>query len=258
MRTENKIKVLIVDDEPLARRGIRQLLQAEDDFSIAAEASNGSEALRAFEKLTPDLIFLDIEMPLLDGFGFLEKIDQKNLPEIVFVTAYDEHAIRAFEEGAIDYVLKPINRERFQKTLVRIRRQISLGKSNLSEDQLANLLDKIKPAEEKYLKRIAVKKQERIHFVKASDINWIRSQNNYIEIHTAKEKFLLRETMKGIEKKLNPEEFVRIRRSTIVRIESIREMQTLFKSEFAIVLNDGTEHTSSRRYRKNLEKLLKV
>lgn len=255
---ENKIKVLIVDDEPLARRGIRQLLRTEEDFLIVGEANNGGEAIKAFEKLLPDIIFLDIQMPLLDGFAFIKKINSENLPEIVFVTAYDEHAIRAFEEGAIDYVLKPVDRKRFQKTLARIRRKISDGKNNLSENQLANLLEKIRPAEEKYLKRIAVKMNERIHFVKTSEINWICSQNNYIEIHTAKEHFLLRETMKGIEKKLNPEEFVRVRRSTIVRIESIKEMQNLFKSEFAIILSDGTEHTSSRRYRKNLETLLKV
>ena len=120
----DKIRVLIVDDEPLARRGIGQLLETETDFIVAGEAANGREAAASIEKLAPDLVFLDINMPLLDGFSFLEKVGAKNLPEIVFVTAYDEHAVRAFEAGAIDYVLKPINAERFQKTLERVRRRV--------------------------------------------------------------------------------------------------------------------------------------
>ncbi len=249
----NKIRVLIVDDEPLARRGICQLLEAETDFIIAGEASNGREAIDELVKLRPDLIFLDINMPLVDGFSFIEKLDSEHLPEIVFVTAYDEHAIRAFEAGAIDYVLKPINEERFQKTLERIRRRVLTGENHSLENKITDLLSFLKPTEEKFPQRIAVKENGRIHLLKVEKIDWISSLGNYVEIHVGREKFVLRETMDAIESKLNPNEFLRIRRSKIVRIANIKELNMLFKGEYSIVLLDGTELTSSRRYRKNLE-----
>lgn len=253
----NKIRVLIVDDEPLARRGIRQLLETETDFEIAGEAANGQEAISSIETYAPDLVFLDIQMPLLDGFSFVEKIGAKNLPEIVFVTAYDEHAIHAFEAGAIDYVLKPINAERFQKTLERVRRRVFSGENKTLENKIADLLNNLKPAES-YLERIAVKENERIRFLTIEKIDWIGSQGNYIEVHSEREKFLIRETMDGIEKKLNPQKFLRLRRSAIVRIEQIKELHPLFNGEFEVVLKNGTRLTSSRRYRKNLDVLLKT
>ena len=252
----DKIRVLIVDDEPLARRGICQLLETETDFVVAGEAANGREALSSIEKLAPDLVFLDINMPLVDGFALLEKIGARNLPEIVFVTAYDEHAIRAFEAGAIDYVLKPISEERFQKTLERVRRRVASGENRLLKNKLADLLNSLKTARENYLRRIAVKEKGRIRFLDAEKIDWISSLGNYIEIHAGREKFILRETMDGIEGKLNPQEFLRIRRSAIVRISKIKELQPLFNGEYAVVLSDGTELTASRRYRKNLEAVL--
>jgi len=253
----NKIKTLIVDDEPLARRGIRQLLESEIDFEIVGEAGNGREAISAVEKNSPELIFLDIQMPLLDGFSFVEKIAAINLPEIVFVTAYDEHAVRAFEAGAIDYVLKPIDPERFQKTLNRVRSRISSPENKFIENNLANLLSLLKPSAENYLKRIAVKENGRIHFLNVEKIDWISSQGNYVEIHSSNEKILVRETMDGIESKLNPNEFLRIRRSVIVRIEQIKELHTIFAGEFEVVLRNGVRLASSRRYRKNLDALLK-
>lgn len=254
----NKIRVLIVDDEPLARRGIRQLLESEKDFEIAGEAANGREASVALEKFAPDLVFLDIQMPLVDGFSLIEKIDSQNLPEIVFVTAFDEHAIRAFEAGAIDYVLKPINVGRFQKTLERVRRRVWAGENNSLDKKLADLFNNLKPARENYLERLAVKENERIRFLSVGKIDWIASQGNYIEIHSAREKFVLRETMDGIESKLNPKEFLRLRRSVIVRIELIKELRPLFNGEFEVVLKNGTTLMSSRRYRKNLDALLKT
>jgi two-component system LytT family response regulator len=254
----DKIRVLIVDDEPLARRGICQLLETETDFVVAGEASNGREAAQSIEKLAPDLVFLDINMPLLDGFGLLERFGAENLPEIVFVTAYDEHAIRAFEAGAIDYVLKPISEERFQKTLERVRRRVVSGENSLLGNKIADLLKTLKPAGENFLRRIAVKENGRIRFLDAQKIDWISSLGNYIEIHAGREKFVLRETMDGIEGKLNPQEFLRIRRSAIVQISSVKELQPLFNGEYAVILSDGTELTASRRYRKNLEAILKI
>lgn len=255
---ENKIKVLIVDDEPLARRGIRLLLESETDFEIVGECKNGREAVSALETYASDLIFLDIQMPLLDGFSFIERVGAGRLPEIVFVTAYDEHAIRAFETGAIDYVLKPIDAERFAKTLERVRRRVFSGENKSLENKLARLLDNLKFPQENYLERVVVRENERIRLLPTEKINWISSQGNYVEIHSGEEKFLLRETMDGIERKLNPKEFVRIRRSAIVRIEQIKELHPLFQGEFEMVLRCGAKLSSSRRYRKSLDAVLKT
>jgi two-component system, LytTR family, response regulator len=253
-----KIKVIIVDDEPLARRGIRQLLEPEIDFEIVGECKNGREAVAALEAGAPDLVFLDIQMPLLDGFAVIERLGAENLPEIVFVTAYDEHAIHAFETGALDYVLKPINAERFARTLERVRRRILSEENSALENKLASLLSSLKPAEENYPERLAVKEHERIRFLPVEKIDWIASQGNYIEIFAGSEKFLLRETMDGIEKKLNPRDFLRIRRSAIVRIEQIKELSPLFNGEFEVVLKTGAKLASSRRYRKSLDAILKA
>ncbi len=259
---ENRIRVLVVDDEPLARRGIRQLLESETDFEIVGEAANGREAVSAIEKLAPELVFLDIQMPLLDGFSFIEKVGAGLLPEIVFVTAYDEHAITAFEINALDYLLKPINPERFQKTLNRVREQIKNGRTKDIDHRLSALLQslesaKLNPEQTVYLDRIAVKDAGRITLVDVNEINWISSQGNYVQLHAKGKTHLLRETMDGIERKLDPKKFLRLRRSTIVRIEQIKELHPLFNGEFAVILKDGTELSSSRRQRKNLETILK-
>jgi two-component system LytT family response regulator len=262
MAMENKIRVLIVDDEPLARRGIRQLLETEKDFEIAGEAGNGREAASVIHKLKPDLIFLDIQMPLLDGFSFVEKLVTENLPEIVFVTAYDEHAIRAFEINALDYLLKPIDPERFVKTLNRVRERIKDAQTKELDGKLTTLLKSLESAkakgeQETYLQRIAVKKVEHITFVDVDEIDWISSEGNYVQLHTKNKTHLLRETMDGIERKLDPQKFLRLRRSTIVQIEQIKELHPLFNGEFAVLLKDGTKLSSSRRYRQNLNLLLK-
>jgi two-component system LytT family response regulator len=259
---ENKIRVLLVDDEPLARRGIRQLLETEKDFEIAGEAVNGREAISAVHKLSPDLVFLDIQMPLLNGFSFVEKIGAENLPEIVFVTAYDEHAIRAFEIHALDYLLKPIDPERFVKTLNRVRERMKDVQTKELDRRVSTLLKSFELAKSNdeqsvYLERIAVKNAERIAFVEVEEIDWISSEGNYVGLHTKNKTHLLRETMDGIERKLNPQKFLRLRRSTIVRIEQIKELHPLFNGEFVVILKNGTELSSSRRYRQNLNQLLK-
>jgi len=262
MTMENKIRVLIVDDEPLARRGIRQLLETEKDFEIAGEAGNGREAAAVIHKLTPDLVFLDIQMPLLDGFSFVEKMGAQNLPEIVFVTAYDEHAIRAFEINALDYLLKPIDPERFVKTLNRVREQMKETQTKELDQRISSLLQSlgsVKSYAEQptYLERVAVKRAEHIEFVDVNEIDWISSEGNYVQLHTKSKTHLLRETMDGIERKLNPQKFLRLRRSTIVRIEQIKELHPLFNGEFVVILKDDTKLSSSRRYRQKLNQLLK-
>jgi two-component system LytT family response regulator len=254
----DKIRVLIVDDEALARRGIRRLLEHETDFVVAGEAANGKEAAEAILRSEPDLVFLDIQMPLLDGLSVVDTMAPEMVPEVVFVTAYDEYAVRAFEAGAIDYVLKPINPQRFRKTLERVRRRVTSGEKKTLENRIHRLLSNLVTTENVYLNRVAIRHDERISFLNVDQIDWIRSQGNYIEIHSKGAEFLLRETISGIEKKLNPQEFLRIRRSTIVRVEGVKELHTMFNGAFGIVLRDGTELTSSRRYRKNLENFLKI
>ncbi len=201
-------------------------------------------------------------MPLLDGFSFIEKVGAGLLPEIVFVTAYDEHAIRAFEINALDYLLKPINPERFQKTLNRVREQIKNGRTKEIDHRLSALLQslesaKTSPEPPAYPERVAVKDAGRITFVDVNEIDWISSEGNYIQLHAKGKTHLLRETMDGIERKLNPHKFLRLRRSAIARTEEIKELNQLFNGEFEVVLKNGIKLSSSRRYRKNLETILK-
>lgn len=257
-----KIRALIVDDEPVARRGIRLSLQGETDVEIIGECGDGRAALAAIRAEQPDLVFLDVQMPLLDGFGVVAALDVENLPAIVFVTAYDEHAIRAFEAGALDYLLKPFERERFQKTLARARRQILDSGSVDFNRRLAALLQGFKAEQSgeqlpQRLERIAVKEAGRIFFLSVCEIDWIEARGNYVQLHTGRESHLLRETIAGMESKLDASEFLRIRRSTLVRVERIKELQPLFNGEYRIILQDGTRLASSRRYRKNLDAILK-
>lgn len=261
MRT---IRALIVDDEPIARRGIRRHLRDEPDIQIVCECANGREAVAAIRRETPDLVFLDVQMPLLDGFGVIAELGAEELPAIVFVTAYDEHAIRAFEVNALDYLLKPIDRERFQKTLARTRESLDSKPAKPLEEKLNALLHSIeraglKEAKTEYLERLPIKAAGRVRFLNVEEIRWISAQGNYVRIHAGgRVSHLLRETMDGMETKLSPRDFVRIRRSTLVRLKEIKELQSMFNGEYAVVLHDGTQLTSSRRYRKNLEAQLKL
>lgn len=256
------IRTLIVDDEPIARRGIRRQLQAEADVEIVGECRNGEEAVVAIGELSPDLVFLDVQMPLLDGFGVIESLDAETTPAVVFVTAYDEHAIRAFEVNALDYLLKPIDPERFRKTLARARVQASGAETKHLDQKLSALLQSLRElqptqAQPQYLKRIAIKEEGRVFFLSVEQLDWLRTQGNYIELHVDGDTHLLRETMDGMESKLDPRKFLRLRRSTIVQVERIKELRPLFNGEYAVLLKDGTELVSSRRYRQNLDALLK-
>lgn len=257
-----KIRTLIVDDEPIARRGIRQQLWGEADVEIIGECANGREAIAAIRKESPDLIFLDVQMPLIDGFGVVNAIDIKDLPTIVFVTAYDEHAIQAFEVNALDYLLKPIDHDRFQKTLTRVRQQLNGSSTQQLQRKLASLLRdleefKAEGKQANHLERLVIRESGRVFFLNVDEIDWIKAQGNYVQIHTNDTAHLLRETMNGMESKLDPRKFLRLRRSTIVRIDQIREMQPMFNGEYAVILKDDTQLISSRRYRNKLASLLK-
>ena len=258
----HKIRALLVDEEPIARRGIRQQLQSEDDVEVIGECANGREAVAAIRAHSPDLVFLDVQMPLLNGFGVVEEIGVDQLPAVVFVTAYDEHAIRAFEVNALDYLLKPIEPRRFQKTLSRVRDQLSQSSDKQLNKKLSALLGLLENPDtvfrkHSYLERVVIKDSERVLMVPVADIDWIAAHGNYVQIHTRSKTHLLRETMDGMERKLDPKHFVRLRRSTIVNAETVRELKPLFNGEYTVFLKNGVELTSSRRYRKNLDALLR-
>ena len=250
-----KIRVLIVDDEPLAREGVRSMLERESDIDIIEECSDGRSAILAIEKQVPDLVFLDVQMPELNGFGVLEALEIKQMPVVIFVTAYDQHALKAFEVHALDYLLKPLDAERFQKALERAKTQIALKKTGKHREQLLELLQDLK-AEKKILERFVIKNAGRIFFLKATEIDWIEASGNYVRLHVGSESHLLRETMNELETQLDPDKFLRIHRSHIVNIERIKEMQPWFQGEYVVILHDGTRLTLSRGYREKLNELL--
>lgn len=252
-----KIRTLIVDDEPLARERIRTLLADELDTEMIGEYANGYEAVIAIERDKPDLLFLDVQMPELDGFGVLQRLGAEKLPAVIFVTAYDQYALRAFEVHALDYLLKPFDRERFQKALQRARLQIQQAKDGDLNQRLLALLENLQP-ERKWLERLVVKSGGRVFFLKIEEIDWIEAAGNYVRLHTGRESHLLRETIKNLESQLDPKKFLRLNRSTIVRIDRIKELQPWFNGEYAIILQDGSRLTSSRGYREKLDTLLQM
>jgi two-component system LytT family response regulator len=259
-----KIRVLIVDDEPLAREGMRIHLREETGIEIIGECANGVDAVSAIARQSPDLVFLDVKMPLLDGFGVAEAVGLERMPVVIFVTAFDEYALRAFEAHALDYLLKPVDGERLRESLKRARAQLENKSSADYSRQLLAMLDDFKAGKErsalerKYLERVAIKSAGRVFFLEVERIGWITAEGNYVRLHAGRESYLLRETIAGIESKLSPDQFLRIRRSTLVRINFIRELHPLFNGQYELLLEGGTRLTSSRRYRKNLDALLKA
>lgn len=249
-----KIRTVIVDDEPLARRGIRAQLNDEKDIEIVSECRNGREAVTVIEEQAPDLVFLDVQMPELDGFGVLEAVGVERMPAVIFVTAYDKYALRAFDVHALDYLLKPFDGERFTKALQRVRRQIERNSIHDLSRRLQNLLDDLKP-NQKYTERLVIKSAGRIFFLGVAEIDWIEAADNYVRLHAGRESHLVRETMNSLEQKLDPAQFVRVHRSRIINISKIKELQSLFRGEYDIMLLDGTRLESGRGYRDKLQKL---
>lgn len=252
---EHKTRVVIVDDEPIAREGIRTQLAREPAVEIVAECVDGLEAVETIRELAPDLLFLDVQMPGMSGFEVMETIGVDMVPAVVFVTAYDKYALQAFDVNAVDYLLKPFDTERFQKAFQRALVQIQRSNTAAINENLKALLETIKPGT-RYLERLVVKSKGRIFFLPVSEIDWIESADNYVSLHAGRETHLIRETLTRLETKLNPEEFLRIRHAAIVNVKRIRELRPLFKGEYEIVLQNGTKLTSSRRYRRHVEQLL--
>ncbi len=250
-----KIRTLIVDDEPLARERIRKLLQKEADIEIVGECADGNEALAAIGEQQPDLVFLDVQMPELDGFGVLEQLRRGAMPAIVFVTAHDRFALRAFEVHALDYLLKPFDSERFRKALERARDRIQQRQTGDLSRRISDLLADLKSGAPPQ-NRLAVKSGGRVLFLKIEDIDWVEAADNYVNLHIGNEAHLHRETMAAMEGKLPADKFMRVSRSTIVNIERIKELQPLFHGEYALILRNGTRLTLSRSHREELNRLL--
>jgi two-component system LytT family response regulator len=265
-RNTKKIRTLIVDDERIAREGIRMHLAGEQDVEIIGECANGLEAVSSIQEKLPDLVFLDVQMPGLDGFSVIEAVGLDALPAVIFVTAYDKYALRAFDIHALDYLLKPFDRERFLTALARARVHIERAAEDGLNSRLLSLLADLKAGQEgllessnirpKYLERLVIKSAGHISFIGVEEIDWIEAADNYVELHAGRDAHLVRETMNALEAKLNPARFLRIRRSTIINIERIKELRPLFKGEYSVILKSGKELISSRRYRKNLSRLL--
>lgn len=244
------MRTLIVDDEPIARRGLRRLLESVPEVEIIGEAGSGPAAVEAIESLHPELVLLDIQMPEMDGLEVVAAIGAERMPPVIFVTAYDRYALDAFDLNAADYVLKPVDPERLHRALARAMERARQRKPRELEERLARILDSARP------RRLVVRSAGRIQFVDVDTIDWITAEDNYVRIHAGGKTYLMRETVTGIEQRLDPQEFLRIRRSTIVRISRIQEVRTLLNGTFEILLADGTRVTSARRFREAIEKLI--
>ncbi|HEY0080111.1 MAG TPA: response regulator [Pyrinomonadaceae bacterium] len=249
------IRTIIVDDVDLARERIKILLD-DAELEVVAECANGREAIKAICDLKPDLVFLDIQMPKIGGFEVVETIGAEEMPAVIFVTAYDEFALRAFEINAVDYLLKPFDEARLNKAVERAKREIGRHTPAFEvEEKLRRLLKEVR-GEPKYLKRIPVKSARHTTLVLTEEIDWISSAGHYLELHTGDEKHLIREQLSRLEPKLDPEKFVRIHRSAIVNLDSIKSLHPLFNGDHIVVLKNGRELNLSRTYHEKLIALL--
>ena len=243
------LRLLIVDDEKPAIKKIRSFLKEESRVDFIIEAENGFEASQKIMGQRPDLVFLDIQMPGMNGFEVIEAVGIENMPPVIFVTAYDRYAIEAFDVQAVDYLLKPFDQERFEKSFKRALERIQSRDENVAIYK--RLIDEIRK-EKKYLQRIMVNESSRYFFVKTSDILYFSAEEKYVRIHTMKESYLIRETMGHLEERLDPSKFSRIHRSSIVNIDCIKEVQPWSHGDYVVVLKNGLELNASRRYRNRL------
>ena len=253
--SEIKIRALIVDDEPPARAVIRKMLAEDADIEIIGECSNGIEAVKSICKLAPDLLFLDIEMPEMDGFALLAAFDESKIPAVIFVTAYNRYAVKAFEVSAVDYLLKPFDHERMATALQRAKANLREKTDEDRNDSIIELLQQIH-AKEQTFDRFVIKQNGRVLLIPVEEVDWIESNGNYVLLHTVSGKYIIRETMKHIELRLDPQKFIRIHRSTIVNIDRIKELQIHFNEEHLVILKDGSQLVLSRRFREKLSQRL--
>ena len=260
-----KIRTLIIDDEPLARRNLRVLLERDPQIEVVDECRNGREAVKAIKTLSPDLIFLDIQMPEMDGFDVLARVGPEHIQAIIFVTAFDQYALKAFEVHALDYLLKPFDDERFARALERAKAQIAAREIDKLSKRLFALLEERESErkgtiekQQSYLTRLMIKASNRVVLLKVADIDFIEADGNYAKLHVGRKAHLLREKMHDLEGRLDPAKFVRIHRSVIVNLDRIKEMQPHFNGDYVVVLEDGRQLRLSRTRREHLESRLKI
>ena len=248
------LTTLIVDDEPLAREGLRMLLAGDPEIAAIHEARDGREAVAAILNARPDLVFLDVQMPEMDGFAVVGQVGAERMPAVVFVTAHDRYAIQAFEINAIDYLLKPVTGERFAQALARAKARLASRPVDEANRQILSLLETI-ASPRRYLKRLAVRSAGKTVFVDAEDVDWIEAAENYVQLHTGRASHLIHVTMNAFEKSLDPEIFLRIHRSVIVNVRRIKELQPVLHGEYAITLQSGVRLQSGRMYNEKLRAL---
>jgi len=248
------IRALVVDDEPLARRAIRRFLGKHVGVDVIGECGDGESAVSAIRERKPDLVFLDVQMPEMDGFQVLSEVGANEMPVTIFVTAYDRYALRAFDANAIDYLLKPIGKERFERALTRAKHRIA---GQVNSDEVRRIISRLErlAAVRTYLDRLSIPKNGRVLFVATKDIDWIEAEGNYVRLHVGNRDYEFRETLAALEEKLNPSEFLRIHRSTIVNIHRIKEIQAWFHGHHRVLLENGTELRMSRYQREIAKKL---
>lgn len=258
------IRAIIADDEPTARRGVRLLLDRDADIAVVGEAANGVEAAELIQRERPDLVFLDVQMPVADGFDALRRVGLERMPVVVFVTAHEEHALRAFEVNAIDYLLKPYDDDRFAAALDRAKESIRRRRADQVGSQLTQLLQYLgqkrsepSPEADRASDRILVRSSGEIFFLKADEIDWIEAEGDYMKFHVAGRTHLMRETMARLESRLDAKRFIRIHRSTIVNIDRVRKLSPSFGGEYAVILQDGTKLKLSRGYQDRMTDLFK-
>ncbi len=248
------IRVLLADSDPFARERIDSLLKDDPDIEIVGECSTGYGAVAAINELDPDLILLDVNMPQMDGFRILEAVDRESPPLVIFVATDERHAFRAFEASAIDFLLKPLDRERFKRSVTRAKTYLQLERDNAMSRRILACLEELQPPP-KYLTRFVVRHGGNVVFINVEDVDWIETEGHYIRLHCGKQSHLLRESLSNLESQLDPERFLRIHRSTIVRSDRIQKLEPLFHGDCNVTLKDGTQLMLSRNYRKNISGL---
>ncbi len=251
------IRALLVDDEPIARRGLLRLLRQEPDIQVVGECGDGASAVAAIGALSPDLVFLDVQMPELDGFAVVETVGAERMPAVVFVTAFDQHALRAFDAQAVDYVLKPIDPERLRRALQRVRARLTHPDQDFARRVTEVLKSIDRTSLQAWPSRLAIRSDGRVRLIDMDAIDRILAAGNYVEVHAGKDRHLLRETMTSLESRLDPRRLVRVSRAAIVNIARIREVQPLFNGDFVVLFDTGAQVNGSRRYRAALDTLFR-
>ncbi len=245
-------RILIADDEPLARERLKMLLVGQEGFEVIGECHDGPSTIDAIRRSKPDLVFLDVQMPGANGFDVVSALGEEELPLFVFVTAFDKYALKAFDVHALDYLLKPFDRDRFLQALARARQQLERPSNSDLRSRLLALVRDLEPAPQR-LERFVIKSGGRVFFVRADEIDWIEAAGNYVKLHVGTETHLLRETMNAVEAQLPRETFYRIHRCHIVNIERVKELQPWFNGEYVVFLRTGARLTLSRGYREKLQ-----